>query len=65
MRRSVRNLYDGITLARLPEHIDPRGPQERHALARAYVGQAWRRRNDLPDTVPAIPRNVLRFGTAR
>lgn len=56
----------GILLKRLPP-IDPRGPQERDALARALVDQAWRWRLDphwLREKLPKIGRNVIRFGGA-
>lgn len=56
--------YRGFTLVKLPRDIDPRGPLELGAIARARVAQAWRRRNDLPPMVRAIPRNMVRFGRA-
>lgn len=55
--------YRGFTLVKLPP-VDPRGPLELGAIARARVAQAWRRRNDLPPLVRAIPRNMVRFGKA-
>ena len=62
--RASRCLHDGLTLVRLPEGIDARGPHERAALDRAYAERAWRRRSDRPEPAVVIPRNVLRFGGA-
>lgn len=60
-----RCLHDGITLKRLPEGVDPRGPQERDALHRAYTEQAWRRMRELAQHSPQpVRRNVIQFGGA-
>jgi NADPH-dependent glutamate synthase beta subunit-like oxidoreductase len=59
-----RCLHDGMTLVRLPQHVDPRGPIEQDALHRAYTEQAWRRLREQPQHAAApIPRNVLVFGS--
>jgi hypothetical protein len=60
-----RCLHDGFTIVRLPEHVDPRGPQELGALHRAHTEQAWRRMRERAAIAPPIPRNVIHFGAAR
>jgi len=49
-----------MTLARLPL-IDLRGPQERGALARAYLERAWREQHEKRGIPRPFSWHTLRF----